>query len=95
MRILSAFVVAAGALFATVDAASAMVCGQHEAIVKALDANFKEHQTTVGLTQSGALLEIYASTDGTWTMIVTTPKGAACILAAGDGWQQVPNGPEV
>ena len=32
-------------------------------------------------------MEVLTSPDGgTWTIIVTTPQGFACLVAAGEGW---------
>ncbi|WP_119270469.1 hypothetical protein [Taklimakanibacter deserti] len=37
-----------------------------------------------------AVLEVYLSRKGTWTMLVTDPSGITCILAAGDAWDEAP-----
>ena len=43
----------------------------------------------MGLESNGRLFEIFAADDGaTWTMVVTTPDGASCVVAAGIEWQK-------
>ena len=38
----------------------------------------------------GGVVEILTSPDGnTWTIIVTTPQGMSCLVAAGEGWRAV------
>jgi hypothetical protein len=42
----------------------------------------------MGLHQSDAVMEIYASEEtGTWTILVTRPDGQACLIAAGRMWE--------
>ena len=42
----------------------------------------------MGLESNGRLFEVFATDDGsTWTMVITTPDGASCVVAAGLEWQ--------
>ena len=41
----------------------------------------------MGLTANGGLLEVVASKDGSWTIIVTTPNGMSCGVASGMSWE--------
>jgi hypothetical protein len=34
-----------------------------------------------------AIVEIYVSASGTWTMLVTDVQGRSCIIATGEGWE--------
>lgn len=44
----------------------------------------------VGVAPTGkALIELYASKDGKWTILATTLDGNSCIVASGDGWQEL------
>ena len=36
-----------------------------------------------------AVLELYVSEAGTWTVVQTRPNGLSCIMAAGDNWQSM------
>ncbi|PCH81187.1 MAG: hypothetical protein COB90_05245 [Hyphomicrobiales bacterium] len=38
------------------------------------------------ITNRGAI-ELYVSASGSWTMLITSSNGKACILAAGKYWQ--------
>ena len=43
----------------------------------------------MGLSTDGGLIEIYSSEDGTWTILITRPSGVACLVAAGDSWEEL------
>ena len=74
---------------ATVLAASAAAepeCVPRHELVRKLDAQFSEAQTAIGLASSGAVVELFASPDGSWTLIATQPTGESCPIAAGEEW---------
>lgn len=81
---------AAGLLMAATAAASAQsACLPHGKLVDLLDGRYSEQRVAVGLETNGRLFEIFATDDGaTWTMVVTTPDGASCVVAAGLEWQE-------
>lgn len=68
--------------------ASGPICGDRDAIVADL-AKYAEKAQSIGLSNGGQLLEIYASAQGTWTALLTTPAGTACIVAYGEAWEYV------
>lgn len=35
-------------------------------------------------------IEVYASPDGTWTIVTTRPDGMSCLMAAGQAWETLP-----
>jgi hypothetical protein len=74
----------------TGSAAAQMACGSHDKIVDTLDRSYKETLTNFGIAGQRNLLEVFASEKGTWTIIVTTPEGMTCIMAAGQSWENVP-----
>jgi len=42
----------------------------------------------LGVTAQGALVEVLSADEGeTWTIILTTPQGRSCLVAAGEGWR--------
>ena len=44
-----------------------------------------------GLTNNGAVLEVLSLKTGkNWTIMVTLPNGTACMIAAGQNWEQIP-----
>jgi hypothetical protein len=64
-------------------------CGPRDQIVKALGENFKETPVGMGVTEPGQLIELFASSSGSWTMVATTPNGTSCLVAAGENWDMV------
>lgn len=81
---------AAGFLAVTTEAASAQTaCLPRGKLVDLLGGRYSEQRVAVGLENSGRLFEVFAADDGsTWTMAVTTPDGASCVIAAGMEWQK-------
>jgi hypothetical protein len=64
-------------------------CGPREQLVKVLADQYKEDPVGIGLAQPGQVLEVFASSNGSWTMVMTMPDGKACLIAAGDNWEMV------
>lgn len=62
-------------------------CGTRNDIVKQLSDQFKEQPQAVGMVDKSAVLEIFVSDAGTWTILATGTDGNSCILSAGEGWQ--------
>jgi hypothetical protein len=86
-----AAVLAAAALFSSVgDASAATPCGSHDAVAKTLTTKFKEARRIMGVVNAKAVMEIFMSPQGTWTVVVTDTRGMACIIATGQDWQEVP-----
>jgi hypothetical protein len=84
-------VFAAVTLFGSVGVASAAApCGNHDAIAKSLTTKFKEARRIMGVVNARAVMEIFMSPQGTWTVVVTDTNGLACIIATGQDWQEVP-----
>jgi len=81
---------AGGFLLAASTTASAQsACLPHNKLVDLLDGRYSEQRVAVGLENNGRLFEVFTSTDGaTWTMVITTPDGASCVVAAGLEWQE-------
>jgi hypothetical protein len=63
-------------------------CGMHDRVVALLADKYEETQVAIGVTNGGGLVEVFAAPDGnTWTIVVTTPRGMSCMVAAGEGWR--------
>ncbi len=42
----------------------------------------------MGLASSGGVVEVLTNEKGSsWSIIVTTPAGVTCLVAAGEGWE--------
>ena len=89
-----AALVAAFLLAATASAAPAArtqaVCDARERIAGTLADDYSERPVARGLANTGAVVELFASPGGTWTLVVTTPGGLTCVVAAGSRWQTLP-----
>jgi hypothetical protein len=78
--------IAAVALFlATSAVAQPVVCQPHHKVKKELLDKYNEVLVAHGLAGPGALFELYASSSGTWTVILTRSSMAnlSCIQGAG------------
>ena len=62
-------------------------CGARDVIVARLGQLFQEHQIGYGLVGQAAVVEIYVSAAGTWTVLMTDAGGQTCIMGAGDSWE--------
>lgn len=86
----------AAALIPT-PASAQMVCGQRDDILETLARKYQERPAAIGVESTGGLIEVLADIkSGSFTIIVTTPRGMSCLLASGEGWRMVPveRGPE-
>lgn len=78
-------------LFASLPAfAQQAPCAEREAALKKLSNDYGESQVALGLTSDGNVLEVLASSNGTWTILVTTPQGLSCGVASGQAWTKAP-----
>ena len=65
-------------------------CDQRTKVLGHLAHKYKEAPVAVGVTSSGGLVEILTTNDGeTWTIILSTPNGTSCLVAAGEGWRSL------
>ena len=85
-----AAVLTAASLFGLAGEAAAMQCANHDSMAKTLTGKFKESRRAMGVVNSTAVMEVFMSPQGTWTVVVTDTRGIACIAASGDEWQDVP-----
>ena len=65
-------------------------CGKRDELVKALSSRFREEPRGMGLANQSAIIEIFTSKAGTWTILLTKPDGAGCIVSAGEAWEDIP-----
>ncbi|MGQ0486571.1 MAG: hypothetical protein ACT4SY_14615 [Hyphomicrobiales bacterium] len=86
--------VVAGVLaFAAAGPAGAQsVCGERAEIIKVLDNKYHEMPKAFGIAGQRNLVELFTSKTGSWTMLMTQPKGVTCILATGQSWEELPPG---
>lgn len=62
-------------------------CANRTEMVKSLADKFKENPTAVGQIDGSAVIEVFVSEKGSWTILATGTDGKSCVLSAGDGFQ--------
>lgn len=65
-----------------------VACGKREDMVKALRLQYRESPRAMGLANPTTVIEIFTSTSGTWTILVTRSNGASCVVSAGEAWEE-------
>ncbi len=85
---LTALAIGFGGFFSPA-AAQAAICGQQADIKKILSERYKESQRAFGLVSDSGLVEVYTSKGGTWSILMTSPTGRTCVIAAGHTWQEL------
>ena len=71
----------------TLSAQAQLVCGGRDDVVAGLAQAFQQRQIGYGVVGQTAIVEIYVSTNGAWTLLITDVNGQSCILAIGEGWE--------
>ena len=56
-------------------------------MIKSLAEQFKENPAAVGVINPSAVIEVFVSQDGSWTILATGTDGKSCVLSAGVGWE--------
>lgn len=67
-------------------ASSLNLCGERERMVRDLDREFHERPLASGLVDEDAVMEIFVSAAGTWTILATGTDGLSCVMAVGEGF---------
>lgn len=72
------------------DAAPEAVCFDRSSLIEHLSGRFAETPVAAGLAANGSMVEVFSSPDGqTWTIVLTRPDGATCVVASGESWIDV------
>ena len=80
-----------GLILPATPAQAQRVCGKRTEIVRQLGEKYGETRRSMGLANGRGMVEIFASDEtGSWTILITSPQGNACLMAAGDTWQPEP-----
>ncbi len=81
---------AIAASIASTPALAQSQCDSRDKILATLAKKYSEAPVAVGLTSKGGLVEVLSTGDGnTWTIIMSTPDGKSCLVAAGEGWRDM------
>jgi hypothetical protein len=82
---------ALGSLAAFINGAQAAIqCGPRDKIAEALGQRFQENRQALGIAGQSAVVELFVSLQGSWTMTTTNTKGLTCVIATGEAWQSAP-----
>lgn len=65
-------------------------CAEHSKVVESLGSHYSETLQAVGLINQAAILEVFVSESGSWTMLVTNVDGHSCVVFAGESWETLP-----
>lgn len=70
------------------NAQNSRACADRDKIVSRLADKYGESRQALGLGAQGAMVEIFASeTSGSWTITMTMPNGATCLVATGQAYE--------
>ncbi|MDZ4254242.1 MAG: hypothetical protein U1A72_16870 [Sulfuritalea sp.] len=63
-----------------------LTCNAKDTVAATLKDRYGEKPMDYGLTEGGALMQIFVSPKGTWSAVVTHANGVSCLIAAGNYW---------
>ena len=85
---LKVVLIAFGISLGAVPAEAKSQCAQRSELVTRLQG-FDKKLTGIGTTYDGLLLEVLASKDGNWTILITRSNGRSCIVSHGVDWRSL------
>ena len=62
-------------------------CAPRAKVVALLAERHRETRRGVGLAGPARMVEVFASEEGSWSVIVTDTRGVACLIASGRDWE--------
>lgn len=69
------------------DAAAVPACGERRQVVADLANQFHEAPVVQGMIDGQAVMEMFVSEEGTWTILATGTDGMTCVIAVGVGFE--------
>lgn len=67
-----------------------VLCINRDALVDALKKDSGEFLAGQGLVRGGKrMVELYASTSGSWSVVMTRPDGVSCMISMGTDWSRI------
>jgi hypothetical protein len=67
----------------------AMLCGLRDDMGEMLDQRFGEQPQAGGIV-GDRIVELLVSQTGSWTILITSADGRACVVTGGDDWTDQP-----
>lgn len=77
------------ALTAPAQAQQTMLCGLRDDMGKMLDQRFGEQPQAGGIV-GDRIVELLVSQTGSWTILITSADGRACVVTGGEDWTDQP-----
>ncbi|RMC37579.1 hypothetical protein [Paracoccus alkanivorans] len=74
--------------------AAVVACLPTQQIHTQLADTYHENRVMAGLNNAGAIIELWASVDGSWTVLLTLPDGMSCVMDTGHDYIAFPIEPE-
>ena len=71
-------------------ASAQTICGERADFLAQLQKRHGETPSAIGLSSNGQVLEVLTSKGGSWTILITSPQGKTCLVAAGEAWESLP-----
>lgn len=65
-------------------------CASSDEVKSLLSENYQENKRAMGVVGESRIIELFVSAEGSWTLVMTQPTGRACIIAAGQDWEDMP-----
>jgi len=62
-------------------------CANRAELVQSLSDKYKEAPTAVGQIDGTAVIEVFVSDKGSWTILATQTNGTSCVVSAGEGFE--------
>ena len=90
MRWIAAILGAAFIALLATPVGAQTVCGERAKFIEMLGSKYLEQPVSMGLTSTGAVIEVLTSPKGSWSILLTYPTGSTCMIAAGDTWEALP-----
>jgi hypothetical protein len=87
---LAAALAALGCAAVTSASALEIQCAKHNQMVGLLAKKYSENPVATGTVNEDRFMQLFVSAAGSWTILVTTTNGEACIVAAGQNWEKLP-----
>lgn len=90
LRLGAALAIGICTLIFSLAASANAPCVPEEDFTEHFARKYQEHPAHRGVTNTGQLVQVYVSSEGSWTIALISGSGRACFMAAGEGWQAAP-----
>lgn len=66
-----------------------IICAPREQMLDRLRLSYGAELAGSGLRSAEAMIEVWAAPDGDWTLVQSYVDGRSCIVAMGEGWDNM------